>query len=102
MSQPTDDIDELTDRVIDRMEPGFYDGKLVLNRRQAIALTGTTFSAAALIGVGFGQAEAQEAAGQVGTEDEPVDLFAANYGSEETADGFEMTIEGDVYEYLEE
>ena len=111
MSDTADDIDQLADRVIDQLEPGFYDGKLVLSRRQAIALTGSTFSAAALIGVGFGQAAAQEAAGQVGTDDDRVDVFAAGGGTVALADditsaaitgGYEITIDGDVYEFVEE
>jgi hypothetical protein len=73
MSDVADDIDELTQRVINNLDPGYYEGKLVLSRRQAVTLG---ISASALVALGFGEAEAQDAAGQVGTDSERVDVFA--------------------------
>ena len=77
MSTDNLDYEEIAERAAAKLEPGWYDGKLVLSRRQAVALAGSTFSAAALMGVGVGRADAQQAVGQVGTDSEPLDVFAA-------------------------
>ena len=100
----TDDIDtdELAAAVVDELDPGQRIGdKIILSKRQLLAIAGAGLSAGALAQFGISEAEAQEAAGAVGTDDERVDLFAANYGSESTTDGFEMTIEGDTYQFNE-
>jgi len=79
MSESDDDTidrDELAADVLDQLDHGTVIGdKLVISRRAAIAvLVGSTTLTAAL-GYGSGEAAAQ-AAGQVGTDSNPVDVEA--------------------------
>jgi len=96
------DIERVADAVKDELRPGDQIGDLVVvSRRQLIAFATGAAGVGALAQFGISEAQAQSAAGQVGTSSEPVDLFAANYGSESTASGYELTVEGDTYEFLE-
>ena len=77
----TDDIDtdELAAAVVAELDPGQRIGdKIILSKRQLLAIAGAGLSAGALAQFGISEAEAQEAAGAVGTEDERVDVFAAS------------------------
>jgi hypothetical protein len=95
-------IERVADEVKEQLRPGDQIGDLVVvSRRQLIAFATGAAGVGALAQFGISEAQAQSAAGQVGTSSEPVDLFAANYGSTSTASGYELTIEGDVYEFLE-
>ena len=96
------DVSKLAQQVVAELKPGTtIADKVILSRRQLVAIAGGSISVGALMKFGVSEAQAQEAVGAVGTEDEPVDVFAANYGSESTADGYEMTIEGDTYQFNE-
>lgn len=78
------DLDAVADRVIDRLDPGQYGGKILLTRRQLAALAGGGLSAGALATLGIDTAAA-DAAGQVGTDADPVDVF-----------GFDIEIENQL------
>ena len=125
----TDDIDtdELAAAVVAELDPGQRIGdKIILSKRQLLAIAGAGLSAGALAQFGISEAEAQEAAGAVGTDDERVDVEGFDVTAENsltdpggtthtselagigdtasstsTADGFEVTIEGDTYQFNE-
>jgi len=74
-SQP--DVSELAREVVDELDPGSKIGdKFILSRRQLVGIAAGGLSVGALTTLGVDQAAAQEAAGAVGTESEPVDVFA--------------------------
>jgi len=78
MTDSDADISELARQVVDELDPGSTIGdKIVLSRRQLVAIAGGGLSAGALATLGVSEAEAQTAAGQVGTSTEPVDVQAA-------------------------
>jgi hypothetical protein len=70
-----DQLDDLAERVADRLPPGSYGDRVVLTRRQLVAAATGTLSTGALISLGVDPAAAQ-AAGQVGTTSDPVDVVA--------------------------
>ena len=75
-SQP--DVSELAREVVDELEDTRQIGdQLLLSRREAIALSTGAVSLGARGVAGAGTASAQEAAGQIGTEAEPVDVEGA-------------------------
>jgi len=77
-SETEQDVSELARSVVQELEPGMMiDDKLILSRRQALAIATGTVSASALLGFASGTADAQSAAGQVGTSSQPVDVEAA-------------------------
>jgi len=79
MTDSDADISELARQVVDELDPGSTIGdKIVLSRRQLVAIAGGGLSAGALATLGVSEAEAQTAAGQVGTSTEPVDVQAAS------------------------
>jgi len=109
--------------VIQELDPGtVIDDRVILSRRQAIGLATGALSLGALTGVGAESASAQ-AAGQVGTSTDPVDVEAytaavqndlvdasgtshtgeladaSDVTSTSTASGYEITIDGDTYEF---
>jgi len=69
--------DDIADRVIEKLDPGKHGDKWLLTRRQLAAIAGGGLSAGALATFGIDTAEAQ-AAGQVGTDTDPVDVFGFN------------------------
>jgi len=72
------DIERVADEVKDQLRPGDQIGDLVVvSRRQLIAFATGAAGVGALAQFGISEAQAQEAAGQVGTSDEPVDVEAA-------------------------
>jgi hypothetical protein len=73
---PDTDTSDLAREVIKELDPGtVIDDKLILSRRQALAIATGTVSASALLGFATGTAEA-DASGQVGTSSDPVEVFA--------------------------
>jgi len=70
------DVSELARAVVAELEPGtVIDDKLILSRRQAIGLATGSIGVGALATLGADTAAAQ-AAGQVGTASEPIDVEA--------------------------
>jgi hypothetical protein len=101
MSETDIDPDTLA-AALEQLDPGTRIGdKFVLSKRQLLAAAGGALSAGALVSMGIDEAEAQQAAGQVGTDSKPVELNASNYGSESVSGGFEVTIDGDTYQFNE-
>lgn len=71
-----DDLDELASQLAGRLPTGRYGGQFVLSRRQLLTLAGGSAGVAGLTALGVDPATAQSAAGQVGTEASPEDVFA--------------------------
>ena len=98
----SDDTDDLTERVLDELEPGtVIDDRVILSKQQAAAVMTGGVTLAAVLGVTAGSASAQSSGGVLGSDEEPIDATLGNYGSEQTADGYEITIEGDTYQINE-
>jgi len=103
------DTSELARAVIKELDTGtVIDDKIVVSRRGLTALMGAGLGAGALSMLGVEEATAQTAAGAVGTSSEPVDVFAAGNGTVEldadvtstsVSGGFEITIDGDTYQF---
>jgi len=115
MSDTDANVSELARQVVDELDPGTTIGdKVILSRRQLVAIAGGGLSMGALATFGVTEAEAQEAAGAVGTEDDLIDVWAAGGGnvlregdvetaqSESIAGGYQITIGADEYQLLEE
>jgi len=84
------EISELAREVVDELKDTRQIGdQLLLSRREAIALSTGAVSLGALGVAGAGTASAQEAAGQIGTEAEPVDVEGAqgNFSQGVSVDG---------------
>jgi hypothetical protein len=80
MSDPTADIDTeaLAEQVVEELDAGQQIGdKIVLSKRQLIAIAGSGLGAGALASLGIDEAAAQ-AAGSQGTPSEPNDMYAYN------------------------
>ncbi len=69
------DLDALANAVAERLEPGSYGDKMLLNRRQLLALAGARGICWRAGDLGVTEAEAQEVVGQVGTDQERVDVY---------------------------
>ena len=97
----SDDTDDLTQRVLDELDPGtVIDDRVILSKHQAVAVMSGGVTLAAVLGVTAGSASAQS--GDVlGSDEEPIDATLGNFASEETADGYEITIDGDTYQINE-
>ena len=73
------DVSELAQQVVAELKPGTtIADKVILSRRQLVAIAGGSISVGALMKFGVSEAQAQEAVGAVGTEDDPIDVFAAS------------------------
>lgn len=94
--QPTD-IDAVAERVLERLDPGtVIDDKIILNRRQLLAIAGSGLGAGALAALGVEEASAQTGpAGQVGTDAEPVDVFAWDLDVQGSLNGGGPVSDGD-------
>jgi len=105
MADATDtdpDTEALAEAVIAELDTGtVVDDKIVVSRRGLTALIGAGLGAGALSMLGVEEATAQQAAGQVGTESEPVEVFASNIDSESVSGGYELTVDGDTYQFNE-
>jgi hypothetical protein len=96
-----DDIDELTSAVADRLDPGTVIGdRVILSKQQAVAIMAGGATLAGVLGLSAGSASAQSG-GQLGSADAPIDAELGNYGATSTADGYEITIEGDTFQLNE-
>ena len=70
--------DDLAASIAQQLPTGRLGGRYLLNRRQLLQIgAGGAAAVAGLTALGVDEAEAQAAAGQVGTESEPVDVEAA-------------------------
>ena len=105
------DTEALAEAVVAELDTGtVVDDKIVVSRRGLTALIGAGLGAGALATLGVDEATAQQAAGQVGTSSEPVDVFAAGNGNVEldgdvtstsVSGGYELTVDGDTYQFNE-
>lgn len=91
----SDDVSELAREVVAELDPGtVIDDKLILSRRQALAIATGAVSASALLGFGVGGAQAQQAAGKVGTKSEPLDIDAATITFPQLSNEYEIQKNG--------
>ena len=98
----SDDTDDLTQRVLDDLDPGtVINDRVILSKQQAVAVMTGGVTLAAVLGVTAGAASAESSEGVLGTEEEPIDATLGNFGSEETDTGYEITIDGDTYQINE-
>ena len=95
------DVSKLARDVLADLEPGtIIDDRVILSKQQAAAVMGGGVTLAAVLGATAGTATAQS--GDVlGSDEEPIDATLGNYGSESTADGYEITIDGETYQINE-
>ena len=97
----SDETDDLTAQVLADLEPGSVIGdRVILSKRQAIAIMAGGVTLAGVLGATAGSASAQSG-GVLGSEEEPIDASLGNFGSESTADGYEITIDGETYQINE-
>lgn len=82
-----DQLDDLADQLAGRLPTGTHGDRVVLSRRQFAAVASGTLSAGALMALGVDSASAQ-AAGQVGTSTDPVDLVAYSLDDRNGDDAF--------------
>ena len=84
------DIDAVADAVVERLDPGtVIDNKIILNRRQLLAIAGSGLGAGGLAALGISEVSGQTGpAGQQGTEEEPNNMWAwdLNVANEVTSD----------------
>jgi len=59
----------------------------------------TPATLAGVLGLASGRATAQTGGGQFGTAQNPLDADLGNYGATSTASGYEITIEGDTFQF---
>ena len=98
----SDETDDLTERVLDELDPGtVINDRVILSKHQAVAVMTGGVTLAAVLGVTAGAASAESSESVLGTDEEPIDATLGNFGSEQTADGYEITIEGDTYQINE-
>ena len=71
-----DDRSALAAEVARELDTGRYGERFVLSRRQLLSIAGGAGGVAALTALGVDPAAAQSAAGQVGTQSSPADVFA--------------------------
>ena len=97
--QQNPDIDAVADAVLERLDPGtVIDNKIILSKRQLLAIAGSGLGAGGLAALGISEASAEEAAGQVGTDTEPVDVQAWDLDVANLINGGGVLSEGDENE----
>ena len=95
------DVSKLAREVLADLEPGtIIDDRVILSKHQAAAIMLGGASLAGVLGVTAGTASAQSG-GVLGSDEEPIDATLGNFGSESTASGYEITIDGDTYQINE-
>lgn len=95
------DPDEIADAVRESLEPGtVIDDRVILSKRQAALVLFTPATLAGVLGLASGRATAQSG-GVLGSDSEPIDAALGNYGESETADGWEITIDGATFQLNE-
>lgn len=72
------ELDAIADRVAEQLPTGEYGCKMLLSRRQLLALASGGLSVGALTSFGVDEATAQDVVGQVGTDSDRVDVFAGD------------------------
>jgi len=96
-----DDMSALAREVVRELDPGtVIDDKVVLSKRQIAAVLAGPATLAGVLGLSAGEARAQSS-GQLGAPDAPIEAFLSNYGAESTASGYDLTIEGDTWQFNE-
>jgi len=104
------DSEAIAREAVTELDTGTTVGdKILISKRGLGALVAGGLSVGALATLGVDEATAQQAAGQVGTSSEPVDVFATGNNVELDGDvtstsvsgGFEITIDGDTYQFNE-
>ena len=94
MSETDIDPDTLA-AALEQLDPGTRIGdKFILSKRQLLAAAGGALSAGALVSMGIDEAEAQSAAGQVGTSSKPVDVKANTIGFPNLSNDYEIQKDG--------
>jgi len=102
------DAEAIAREAVTELDTGTTIGdKILISKRGLGALVAGGLSVGALGMLGVDEATAQQAAGQVGTSSEPVDVFATGNNVELDGDvtstsvsgGFEITIDGDTYQF---
>jgi hypothetical protein len=89
------DTAALAEQVIEELDPGtVIEDKVILSKRQLIAIAGSGLGAGALAAIGADEATAQSAAGQVGTSSEPVDVEAHRIGFPNLSNDYEIQKDG--------
>ncbi|MDB2293694.1 hypothetical protein PM085_15665 [Halorubrum ezzemoulense] len=73
-----DDRKQLAKDLAAELDTGLYGNRAVLSRRQLLSIAGGSAGVAGLTALGVDPATAQSAAGQVGTEASPEDVYAYN------------------------
>jgi|GEM_PF-4783161 len=97
----SDETDDLTAQVLADLDPGTVIGdRVILSKHQAVAVMTGGVTLAAVLGATAGSASA-ESGGVLGSDEEPIDATLGNFGSESTAEGYEITIDGDTYQINE-
>ena len=95
------DVSKLAREVISELDPGtVIDDRVILSKSQAVAIMAGGATLAGVLGLSAGSARAQSS-GQLGTASEPIDAELGNYGATSTADGYQITIDGDTFELNE-
>ena len=93
------DVSKLAREVLAELDPGtIIDDRVILSKHQAAAIMVGGASLAGVLGVTAGTASAQSGGDRLGSDEEPIDATLGNFGSESTADGYEITIDGDTYQ----
>ena len=96
------DVSNLAREVLADLEPGtIIDDRVILSKQQAAAVMGGGVTLAGVLGATAGSASAQSGGGTLGSDEEPIDATLGNFASEATADGYEITIDGDTYQINE-
>jgi hypothetical protein len=95
MSEIDIDTETLAEQVIAELDPGTRIGdKFVLSKRQLLAAAGGTLGVGALVRMGIDEAEAQSAAGQVGTDANPLAVKAATISFPNLSNDYEIRKDG--------
>jgi len=80
---------------LEQLDPGTRIGdKFILSKRQLLAAAGGALSAGALVSMGIDEAEAQSAAGQVGTDAKPLAVKAATISFPNLSNDYEIQKDG--------
>ena len=89
------DTEALAEAVVAELDTGtVVDDKIVVSRRGLTALIGAGLGAGALSMLGVDEASAQTAAGQVGTETDPIDVEANTISFPNLSNDYEIQKNG--------
>jgi len=100
-TDPDDGTRELASQVAGELDAGtVINDKVILSRQQVAAVLAGSATLAGVLGLTAGSASAQSG-GTLGAADAEIDADVGNFGSTSTASGYEITIEGDTFEFNE-